>query len=55
MPKSWAKTYIALIPKNANPMLVSDFRPIWLCNFYYKFVSKILANHLKYVLHYLID
>ena len=41
------KTNITLIPKVPKPEYVTQFRPIGLCNFAYKIISKIIANRMK--------
>jgi len=40
-------TFVALIPKDLKPASFNDFRPIALCNFVYKLISKIITNRLK--------
>ncbi|KAK4278800.1 hypothetical protein QN277_016598 [Acacia crassicarpa] len=40
-------TNITLIPKTQKPEHVSQFRPIGLCNFSYKIISKIMANRMR--------
>jgi len=43
-------TFIALIPKSDNPLTLNDVRPISLCNYKYKIISKIIANRLHPIL-----
>lgn len=42
--QSMNKACIVLVPKVPNPELMTQFRPISLCNFSYKIFSKVLAN-----------
>jgi hypothetical protein len=40
-------TFFALIPKVSKTNSFHDFRPIALCNFVYKVISKITASRMK--------
>ena len=50
IPQKLNMTHITLIPKSKNPMNVTDFGPISLCNVLYKLISKVLTNRLKKIL-----
>jgi hypothetical protein len=55
IPTELNMTHIALVLKKNNPINVTEFRPISLCNVLYKIVSKVLANRLKKILSYIIS
>lgn len=40
-------TFLALIPKEANPTSFERYRPISVCNASYKIVAKLLANRIN--------
>jgi len=48
-------TFIALVPKVDNPSSTAHFRPISLCNSFYKIISKILVNRMRPLLAKIID
>lgn len=48
------KLSILILKKKASRRMV-DFRSISLCGVFYKIISKVLANRLKYILHLIID
>jgi hypothetical protein len=50
IPDGWNDTTVVLIPKVDNPELITQFRPISLCNVIYKIISKMLAFRLKWIL-----
>ena len=54
-PKGCNASFIALIPKKADPQALNDYRPISLIGCVYKIVSKMLANRLKKVMPFIID
>lgn len=50
MPRSWTSTLIATIPKGDKPVTFKDLRPISLCNFCNKIISKLLSTRLAKIL-----
>lgn len=54
MTPSFNSTYIALVPKKYNPLAVTNFRPISLCNVIYKLISKVITNRLKPIMNLII-
>ena len=48
-------TFITLIPKKVGACTSNHFRPISLCNFIYKIISKLLVSRLRPFLHRIID
>lgn len=55
MPRTVNETHIRLIPKIRGPKKVSDYRPIALCNVYYKIISKLLARCIQPLLRELVS
>ncbi|KAF7148704.1 hypothetical protein RHSIM_Rhsim03G0167500 [Rhododendron simsii] len=47
MPAEMNQTNVTLIPKVSNPEGMNHLRPISLCRFIYKIISKVLANRLQ--------
>ncbi|XP_073357687.1 uncharacterized protein [Aegilops tauschii subsp. strangulata] len=50
IPDGWNSTNIVLIPKVENLEVITQYRPISLCNVVYKIISKMIANRLKIIL-----
>lgn len=50
MPPGVNNTVIVLIPKIKDPVQLTDFRPISLCNLIYKIVANCLVNRLRPIL-----
>ncbi|KAI0488370.1 hypothetical protein KFK09_028200 [Dendrobium nobile] len=55
MPRGVKSTVITLIPKGTHSNSISDYRPISLCNVFYKIVVKIIANRMKPILPFIIN
>lgn len=47
MPSSMNETFLVLILKVKQPFTVNHYRPISLCNFTYKIISRTLSNRLS--------
>ncbi|KAL8159786.1 hypothetical protein V2J09_001323 [Rumex salicifolius] len=55
LPPEANETLIHLIGKVDSPELVSQFRPISLCNVLYKAITKILSNRLRPIMEYVVS
>ncbi|PKU86740.1 Putative ribonuclease H protein [Dendrobium catenatum] len=47
MPNGVKATALAIVPKFKNATDISDYRPIALCNVFYKIITKVLAERMK--------
>lgn len=50
LPRSWTSTLIVTIPKIDNPKSFGDMRPISICNYNVKIISKIIADRMAQIL-----
>lgn len=55
MPRRMNETHVRLISKGNGPRKVADYRPIALCNVFYKIIAKILTKRLQPVLPLIIS
>lgn len=55
VPKDLNHTFITLIPNKKDPLHMTDYHPISLCNVLCKLISKVIANHLRTFLPHLIS
>jgi len=55
IPKGCNASFIALVPKVRNPLMLDQYRPISLVVVLYKIISKVLASRVKKVLPLVIN
>lgn len=52
---SQVNTFVVLVPKNDNPLIIADYRLISLTNELYKIIIKIIANRMKPLMEKIIN
>lgn len=50
LPTGFTSSLIAMIPKVSSPATFADMRPISLCNFIYKIISRVISSRLECIL-----
>lgn len=55
LPQGATSSILYLIPKVKNPSSYAEFRPISLCNFSYKIVSKVICDRMRHILPLIIS
>jgi len=55
LPSNLNHTNVVLIPKTKQPVHISEFRPISLCNVVYKIITKVISIQLKKILPHIIS
>lgn len=52
---SQVNTFVVLVPKNDNPLIPADYRPISLTNELYKIIIRIIVNKMKLLMEKIIN
>ncbi|PKU86009.1 Putative ribonuclease H protein [Dendrobium catenatum] len=55
LPRGAKATAIVLIPKGSHASNILDYRPISLCNVFYKIIAKIISNRMREVMPFIIN
>lgn len=55
IPSEVNKTYLCLIPKVKHPTMITQYRPIGLCNILYKIITKNIVHKIKPLLQKIVS
>ena len=50
IPRGYNSSFITLVPKVDDPIVISDFSPISIIGYQYKIIAKVLVNRLALVI-----